>query len=156
MANGHTEHGKALLYLSSQDVPHNHLLLALIDFNATKAQDISGQGKFTGTAGYQHKRSVTTSGKSWLGSWWKERRKQLFFAYFSWASIVYKYLTQTMPPTLHDHPRDKVIKLPCRDWCLIKGQTKLHLETSATCSCSFLCQKAAIECGSHCGLYHFS
>lgn len=46
-ANGHTEYGKALLSFSSQDVPHNHLLLALIDFTATKAQDISGQGKHT-------------------------------------------------------------------------------------------------------------
>lgn len=51
LAHGHTEYGKALLSFSSQDVPHNYLLLALIDFSATKAQGISGQAKYTGTAG---------------------------------------------------------------------------------------------------------
>jgi len=69
MTNGHTEHTTAELSFSFQDVPHNHLLLALIDFNATKAQrDFSRQVKYTCTAGYQHKRSVITSGKLWLGS----------------------------------------------------------------------------------------
>lgn len=77
MTNGHTEHIRAVLSFSFQDVSHNHLLLALIDFGATKAQwDFSRQGKYNCTAAYQHKRSVITSGKLLLGSWWKGRKEE--------------------------------------------------------------------------------